>query len=393
MLIPFIPIERMPNRRQFLTLSVSAFAGLHSLAGAHRIQPRSRKDAMIPLVHITDLYHPPQDPDDHIDLATVVALSEYDLRGVILDASQKFLDPAPAGFDVARDPGYVPVLQLSYIIGRAIPVAAGPRVPLSGPDDDAKHRPRSEQAGIQFLLDILEDSPEPVVLSLVGSARTVTAALNRAPELLRSKVRSILLNAGSTGGFKREWNVGLDAAAYIGLWRSGLPLHWFPCATEKSAFNPDHERGTYWKTSHGALFGSLSPEMRSWFFYALSGANRGDVIRAMSEDVENGPWEKLLRDSRNLWSTASLVMTTGRVLARTVSGWRFVDAGDAGGAEVWPWRLDPIEATVNEHADVQWKPVNRESRTFLFGRQKGPHFGDAMAEALGVLLGEVTSDK
>jgi hypothetical protein len=195
---------------------------------------------MIPLVHITDLYHPPQDPDDHIDLATVVALSEYDLRSVILDVTQKFLVAAPDGFDITRDPGYVPVQQLSHIIGHAIPVAAGPRAPLSGPDDDAANRPRSEQAGIQLLLNILEESREPVVLSLVGSARVVTAALNRAPELLHRKIRSLILNAGSTGGTKREWNVGLDAAAYIGLWRSGLPIHWFPCATEKSAFDPGH---------------------------------------------------------------------------------------------------------------------------------------------------------
>jgi len=346
---------------------------------------------MIPLVHITDLYHPPQDPDDHIDLATIVALSEYDLRGVILDVTQKFLDPAPAGFDVSRDPGFVPVLQLSHIIGRAIPAAAGPRAPLSGPDDDVTDRPQSEQAGIQLLLDILEDSPEPVVLSLVGSGRVAAAAFNRAPELLRRKTRSILLNAGSTDGKKREWNVGLDAAAYIGLWKSRLPIHWFPCATEKSAFDPDHERGTYWKTSHAALFGSLSPAMRSWFFYAFSGANGGDVIRAMSQDVESEPWEKLLRESRNLWSTASLVMAAGRVLARTSSGWRFVFPSDAGGAEVWSWRLDPIEATVNEHAEVQWKPADRDSRTFIFGRRKGPRFGDAMAEALGTLLGGIGS--
>ncbi len=216
-MIPLTPIERMPNRRQFLALGVGAIAGLRSPDVAPAVRSLSRKDPMIPLVHITDLYHPPQDPDDHIDLATVVALSEYDLRGVIVDVTQKFLDPAPAGFDISRDPGFVPVMQLSHIIGRAIPVAAGPRAPLSGPDDDAANRPRSEQAGIQLLLDILENSPEPVVLSLVGSARVVTAAFNRAPELLRGKVRSLLLNAGSIGGIKREWNVGLDAAAYIGF--------------------------------------------------------------------------------------------------------------------------------------------------------------------------------
>jgi hypothetical protein len=379
----------MPGRRQFITLGLGAFAGLHSLVGASGTHTRSRKDPMVPLVHITDLYHPPQDPDDHIDLATVVALSEYDLRGVILDVTQKFLDPAPAGFDIARDPGYVPVLQLSHIIGRAIPVAAGPPAPLSSPDDDARSRPRSDQAGIQLLLDILEDSPEPVVLSLVGSTRVVTAAFNRAPELLRSNIRSVLLNAGSTGGKKREWNVGLDAAAYIGLWKSGLPIHWYPCATEKSAFDPDHERGTYWKAPHAALFASLLPAMRSWFSYAFSGENRGDVIRAMAQDVGSEPWEKLLSESRNLWATASLVMAAGRVLARTSAGWRFVGEADIGGVEVWPWRLDPIEATVNEHAEVEWTPAERESRTSLFGRKKGPHFGDAMAEALGALLGTI----
>jgi hypothetical protein len=133
--------------------------------------------------------------------------------------------------------------------------------------------------------------------------------------------------------------------------------------------------------------------MRSWFFYAFSGANRGDVIRAMTKDVEGEPWEKLLRESRNLWATASLVMASERVLARTLPGWRFVHAADTGGAEVWPWRLDPIEATVNEHAEVRWKLAGRESRTFLFGRQRGAHFGDAMAEALGALLETTARDK
>jgi hypothetical protein len=132
--------------------------------------------------------------------------------------------------------------------------------------------------------------------------------------------------------------------------------------------------------------------MRSWFFYALSGANRGDVIRAMTQDVESEPWEKLLRESRNLWATASLVMAAGRVLARTSQGWRFVAAADTGEVEAWPWRLDPIEATVNEHAQVQWNLTGRESRTLLFGRQRGPHFGDAMAEALGALLGTIREE-
>jgi hypothetical protein len=59
---------------------------------------------------------------------------------------------------------------------------------------------------------------------------------------------------------------------------------------------------------------------------------------------------------------------------------------------VWPWRLDPIETTVNEQAEVQWRLADRKSETLLFGRQRGPHFGDAMAEALGALLGTIREE-
>ena len=118
-----------------------------------------------------------------------------------------------------------------------MPAAMGPTVPLKTPLDDARDRPREEQAGIEFILATLEASEEPVVLSAVGSARVITAACNRAPDLMRSKTRAVLLNAGATAGSKREWNVGLDTAAFVGLWRSGLPIHWYPCATERSAFN------------------------------------------------------------------------------------------------------------------------------------------------------------
>jgi hypothetical protein len=273
--------------------------------------------------------------------------------------------------------------------GKAIPVAAGPVAPLKDPSDDVYDRPASEQAGVRLLLDILEDSPTPIVLSLVGSARVATAAFNRAPELLRRKISAVLLNAGSTAGTKREWNVGLDPAAYIGLWQSGLPIHWYPCATAKSAFDSADERGTYWKTTHATLFGSLRPSVRAWFAYALTAGKRSDVIRLLSEDVDTEIWGKVLQENRNMWATASLVMAAGRVLARTDAGWRFVRPNEAIGAEVWPWRLDPITATINDQAIVEWSSAGSEARSSLFGRQSGTGYGTAMGEGLGVLLGTI----
>jgi len=347
--------------------------------------PRRR----IPLLHLTDLYHPPQDPDDHIDLATIVGFAEYDLRGVVLDVTRKFLVAAPAGWDIAREPGYVAVNQLAQLTGRTIPAAIGPTEPLAHPGDNALDRPRAEQTGITLLLEELARSREPVTISVVGSARVLAAAFNREPALVRSKTRAVLLNAGSTGGPKREWNVALDPAAYVALWRSGLPLHWFPCATDRGAFDPVPERGTYWKATHAALFANLSAPLRAWFGYAFSGAQHGDFARALTEDGRGPRWEKVLAGERNLWATASLAMGAGRVLARTPAGWRFLPAGKASGAEQWPWRLDPIRATVEDEGRVDWRAVAEPAGAWIFGRREGIGYGVAMAEALNAVLREI----
>lgn len=340
----------------------------------------------IPLVHITDLYHPPQDPDDHIDLATILALPEYDLRGVVLDITRKFLVAKPEGWDIAREPGYVPVAQLAHLTGRAIPVAMGPIDPLKSPDDPARDRPRPEQGGINLLLEQLEQSSVPVTISVVGSGRVLAAAFNREPALLKAKIHMVRLNAGATGGPKREWNVGLDPAAYIALWRSGLPIDWYPCGTDRSAFDPAHERGTFWKAPHAVLFRDLPEGLRGWLGYAFSGSRRSDSIRALAETGRGAVWEQVLMGERNLWATASLVMGAGRVLARTPAGWRFVSAGSAAGLEPWPFRLDPINAQVDDDANVRWQHADGPSPIRVFGRKPGAEYGAAMAEALNALL-------
>lgn len=382
------------KRRELLIAGAGAFAGLTPGARHALDQTRRRtKNSKIPLVHITDLYHPPQDPDDHIDLATVAALEEFDLKGVVLDATRKFLQASPAGFDIQRDPGFIPVAQLGYLLGRSIPVAVGPTQPLTRPEDDVADRSSGEQAGVRLLLDILEECSERVVVSVVGSTRVLTAAYNRSPELLGKKVRCVLLNAGSTAGPKREWNVGLDLEAYRGLWGSGLPIHWYPCATESGAFNPDHDRGTYWNTTHAAIFRDLAPSLRSWFAYALTGDRRGEIIGVLDDEVHPGIWTQILAQQRNMWATASLVTAAGRVLAKTTKGWRFVPSSTVTTESVWSWRLDPIEATVNPQAEVRWRLVEEQGTALLFGRERGPGFGDAMAEALCALLGSLSASK
>jgi hypothetical protein len=375
------------SRRDVLRAAPFALAG--ALAAPFAAAAGPRASGPVPLIHTTDLYHPPQDPDDHVDLATLYALDALDVRAVVLDASRRFLRPAPEGFDIARDPGFVPVVQLGALLGRSVPVGAGPTAPLQSPEDDAAGAPPAEQQGVRLLLDALRASPAPAVVTVTGSARPLAVAFNREPALVRDKTRAVLLNAGFTGGTRREWNVDLDVHAYVRLWRSGLPIHWFPPATERGAFQADHEHGTFWRTTHAALFRDLVAPLRAWFAYALSGSARGDIIGALDESAGGAVWESLQGGTRNLWATASLVMAAGRALVRTADGWRFVPTAEAAAADAWPWTLDPIRASCADDGTVTWERVP-DGPHRLFRRTRGEGFGVAMAEATHALLRDLS---
>ena len=74
------------------------------------------------------------------------------------------------------------------------------------------------------------------------------------------------------------------------------------------------------------------------------------------------------------------------MLAKTDEGWRFQRESESEGFEIWPWRLDPIEAAVGADGRVRWKVVDTRSNRCIFGRQPGREFGAAMTEALNALF-------
>jgi hypothetical protein len=66
----------------------------------------------LPVIVITDLYHPSQDVGDNFDIITPYALPEIDLKCVIFDVTEKYREDPKNEF---RDPGYICVNQLNYI--------------------------------------------------------------------------------------------------------------------------------------------------------------------------------------------------------------------------------------------------------------------------------------
>ena len=167
-----------------------------------------------PLLHVTDLYHPHNDPDDHWDVATVYALAKMErvrLLGVLIDYPLKTKPDAFGG------PAVQAVAQLNHIAGFAVPVAVGASVSYSDVVSGAAQLADWDRRGVDFILETLRSAPEPVAISVVGSCRDVALAGREHPEVFREKCRGIYLNAGTgtfdpAKGANQEWNVMLDPA-------------------------------------------------------------------------------------------------------------------------------------------------------------------------------------
>ena len=249
-------------------------------------RPRRRSRSCIP----RDLLHPHDDPDDHYDLATLFALDEFDIRGIVLDLGER----------QAQRRGQPPVDQLREITGRRVPTAVGLNRPLSNRTDPATDVPAEFAGGVALILSVLRESPAPVTVFTTGSCRDVAAAFNREPDLLRKKVRALYCNVGRGPNERQdEWNVTLDPAAYLRLFESGLPLYWCPCFGKEGY-------GTLFVADQATVVGACGPAVQNFFVYCLQRAKDDPVafLRAGPHPVPTGP--------RNMWCTAPLLHAAGR---------------------------------------------------------------------------------
>jgi len=358
--------------------SLFGAAGLVLAARAPRAAPRARR---VPVIDTTDLYHPHQDPGDNLDLIAAYGLPEVDLRAVILDVTERFRDPATEG--IARDPGFIPVLQLNRIFHREVPYAVGPFHALSDPSDDASGAPADEQAGIRLLLDTLERSDAPVDITVFGSARVVAAAWNRAPGLMLRRTRLVHVCAGSSEPSFVEWNVALDPEAMIALLRSELPLAIYPCATSAGPFAYG-ARNCFWLLPSLDLLAQTHPMLRSYVAYALSRSSRSDFLRAVEEPIDDATLAALLARPHNVWETCVWAAISGRVLARRAGEpWRLAPKSEVGREEeTVPEQLRPVRLRARPDGTFDWRPASGPTRTLLYDRGDPLRYERAAREAL-----------
>lgn len=344
----------------------------------------------IPVIDVTDLYYPAQDPGDNFDLAAAFGLPEVDLRAVILDVTGKFRNPYTHSdnlwerdvLGVAKEPGVIPVTQLNCLFDRHVPYGIGPFGKMRSPLDPMTDAPPFQQTGIELLLSTLREADEPIDVLSFGSARTIAAAYNRDPDLLRGKVKRVHLCAGASSPDFLEWNVLLDPSAIVRLLRSDLPVALYPCATADGPFAYG-EHNTYWLLDNLRLLERLSPGLRRYLGCALSRSHRIDFLRVLVEDMPEQALEQVMNRSHHVWETAVWMEVTGRKLARYGGGWELVPAPEvAPGDEVVACGLRPCRVSVADNGAYSFELTDEYTGFWVYERKDPYLYELALREAL-----------
>ena len=309
-------------------LCIIGFIAYH-FDNAYTIEPK------IPIIVITDLYHPYQDPGDNMDLIMGYGLPDVELKAVLLDITDAFRKQTADHPTLWKDPrgpreaGVIPVEQLNYIFKRNIPYAMGPLTMMRSEFDRMEDVESNEQDAISLLVDVLNESNVPVEILSFGSARIIAVAYNRYPKLLKSKVAKIHLSAGTAannyelgkdlgansipGG---EWNVALDVHAFNRILKSDLKVAIYPCAGKDGGFVKD-VNNTYWELRDMSFVNQMNPQLQRYLDYAFNMKLQHDFLKAMESDYPIVIDSKKYPDPFHVWESAIWLNATKRLLAAT----------------------------------------------------------------------------
>lgn len=330
----------------------------------------------IPIIDVTDLYHPYQDPGDNVDILAPYSMEEIDLRAVILDATERFRhsfadheNPQYRDEYGPREPGIIPLTQLNYLYGQRVPFEHGPFTPMKSPEDKCLDAPAGEQFGIELILKTLRESEERVTFMIFSSCRAVAAAYNREPELFHERVKMIHLSAGSSGGYL-EWNVMLDPHAFVCLMRSPLPISLYPCAGSSGPFDLD-TNNTFWRLPSLGFIQHMQKPLRNYLEFVFERSARKDFLACLKNEYPGQILKELEGHGHNVWETQIWLLATGKRLVIDRMGRAAVisshditpDMKDLTG------ELRPVDFHIDDHGLICWGYAPEPTNKWLYYRE------------------------
>ncbi len=332
-----------------------------------------RAAGKVPVIYCSDLFHPPDDPDDWFDLATAFSIDALDIRGIVLDQGEKQMQRT----------GRNPIAAMIAITGKKVPSVYGLPKKLKSPSDKGLDQPQTFQEGVKLILGILRKSDRKVTLIAVGSLRDVCAAFNRAPQLFKGKVERLYVVAGHSDG-GNEYNVKLDPHAYVGVMRSGLPIYWLPCFGREPFVSK-------WAFKQGELLESWALEVQNYFAYGLMKVDytKVDAVLALYKPIPEEVKKKVWAMGRSMWSTASFIDASGRTVILADGRWRVIPRRDAKKRNP-VFRFVRAKVTISDKGITRFEDIDLESsqpNMHIF-RFEGTHneYNKAMKQSLEGLL-------
>ena len=335
---------------------------------------------MTRFIHQTDIFHPHGDPDDHYDLATVYALAGaggLDLRGIMFDYPPDHR---------AGDPATLAMAQLGCLTGiTGVPFTIGTRRGMRHRKDPLDDMDCANRSAAEWLCRTLENSPDPVVINIVGSCTDVAVAGLMRPHVFNSKCKAIYLNAGAAHPGKAgelEYNVKLNPNAYAAIFDLPCPIYWCPCWNQTEAAQVGRN-GTWFSFVQSDVLDNLRDPMRNYFLYMLSRSTEQKYLRYLMAPVDPALLKDFGRQSRNMWSTAGILHAAGMG----------VDAGAGlmSGHLVHDPIFEFIPATITcaDNGHTTWRPAKENTGRYIFSIRHPDAYAAAMTSALGKLLSRI----
>ncbi len=355
-----------------------------------------------PVIVITDLYHPYQDPGDNLDLILAYALPNIDLKAVLLDCHEPFRHAIAEGVgkglfrdsDGPREPGVVPVQQLNYIFDRNIPYGVGPFYPMQSIDDKMETLPVFQQSAVDLLVRTLQQSDEAITIISFGSLRILAVANNRFPELLKSKVKEVHISAGTSNNNSDflEWNVALDTNAFVSVLRSDLPVIIYPCAAgnisgkDKGKFNAfvKDSGNTYYHLNSLSFINQMNDKIKHYIDFVLSRTTRSDYLSFLDTPYlgEGDVFERPL----HVWETAVWMQVAGLKLIRKENGKHLIVPADKVemSTPVLQEMLIPCDITVKDSGIFSYTYKSGNSQKYIYFRKEPEEYEFWMNQAIPV---------
>ena len=372
-------------RKEILTAMVwvlgGAFLGSAFCLGGDSSGPNQK----VPVVHVTDLFRPHNDPDDHWDLACVYALAyqgEIDLRGIVIDS------PPARKNNRAWNPDVQAVAQMNYLTGFAVPVAVGCSEPMKSRDDTKEKASPSDLNGVRLILNVLRESSKPVVINITGCCRDVAIAGKREPRLFAEKCTGVYLNAGTGSpnpelAARLEYNVSLEPGAYAAIFDLPCPVYWMPCFEEVKPFSEQgiREYGTFYRFRQNEILPHLSEQVQNYFGYMYARRIDSNWLRYLEGPKDDALLSKQGSLFRNMWCTGGFLHVAGKTVTRDGR----IVSKEAAGKEA-SFTFDPIRITCSDKGVTQWKLDKTAKDRYIFHVRDVANYQTAVTKAMKTLL-------